>query len=342
MRTSKPPIPAAAPQPSVLSAPPSTPVRRLTQTEQLERRSKGLCFNCDEKFHTGHRCAKKQFLLLLMDDYDEELGSPETEPETITMESATLLLPAPPPSSPSEASSPTSAEHFQLSQAALVGPPSPRTLRVQGRVGELEVTILVDSGSSHNIMQPRLAEFLNLPMVAITPFSVVVGNGASITCSGFCSDVLVNLFGQIFHIPFFILPIHGADLVLGVQWLQTLGAFLSDYSIPSIQFTYNHQPITLTGNTSNQPTMSSFSQYCRYVFTDAIASSHTLSVSQIDAPHHPYTRILHPSSQNSIQSSLPPTAYPQIGHLTITYTFYLTLNPSMCDHTVILNSKRIS
>ncbi|MCI75639.1 retrotransposon-derived protein PEG10-like, partial [Trifolium medium] len=50
----------------------------------------------------------------------------------------------------------TDGEHFQLSTAALRGPPSPRTLRVEGRINELQVTILIDSGSSHNIMQPRV------------------------------------------------------------------------------------------------------------------------------------------------------------------------------------------
>ncbi|MCI65218.1 hypothetical protein A2U01_0086476, partial [Trifolium medium] len=33
-----------------------------------ERRNKGLCFNCDDKYHPGHRCSKRQFLLLLVDD----------------------------------------------------------------------------------------------------------------------------------------------------------------------------------------------------------------------------------------------------------------------------------
>ena len=220
-----------------------------------------------------------------MDDIDEVVGSPTSDTEHQMVESCPLLSPAPmsPPSSP-DSSSPAAAEHFQLSQAALVGPPSPRTLRVQGRVGELEVTVLIDSGSSHNIMQPRVAEFLGLPMVVIKPFSVVVGNGDSITCSGFCADVPVNLAKQMFHIPFFIIPIHGADLVLGVQWLQTLGSFLSDYTIPSIQFSYNNTPITLTGNTSTQPSLATFSQYCRFVFTDAISSAHTISFSQIDSP----------------------------------------------------------
>jgi hypothetical protein len=48
------------------------------------RRAKGLCFNCDEKFHRGHRCGPKQFLLLLCDDpfamLPETLPPPEEAP----------------------------------------------------------------------------------------------------------------------------------------------------------------------------------------------------------------------------------------------------------------------
>ena len=39
--------------------PSSTPaIRRLSPMEMKERRDKGLCFNCDEKFAPGHRCKK--------------------------------------------------------------------------------------------------------------------------------------------------------------------------------------------------------------------------------------------------------------------------------------------
>lgn len=267
-------VPAVAPPPSILGAPPNLPVRRLNQTEQQERRSKGLCFNCDEKFHPGHRCARKQFLLFLTDDtdVDEEIVVSEAGP------------PSPVPSvteaASSTPSSPTTGEHFQLSHAALAGPPSPRTLRIQGHVREMAVTILIDSGSSHNIMQPRVAEFLGLPMVSITPFSVVVGNGQTIHCEGLCEQVPVTLAEQQFPIPFYILPIHGADLVLGVQWLQTLGAFFSDYSVPSIQFTYNHRPITLIGEPPTQSTLATYSQFCRFLFTNSIESAHTVTLAQ--------------------------------------------------------------
>ena len=41
----------------------STPaIRRLSPTEMKERRDKGLCFNCDEKFAPGHRCKELFFI----------------------------------------------------------------------------------------------------------------------------------------------------------------------------------------------------------------------------------------------------------------------------------------
>lgn len=64
--------PAKSPQTSILGQLPHLPIRCLNPTEQHERRSKGLCFNCDEKFHPGHRCARKQFLLFLTDDTDAD------------------------------------------------------------------------------------------------------------------------------------------------------------------------------------------------------------------------------------------------------------------------------
>ena len=36
--------------------------KKLTPTELKERRDKGLCFNCDEKFAPGHQCKKLFFI----------------------------------------------------------------------------------------------------------------------------------------------------------------------------------------------------------------------------------------------------------------------------------------
>lgn len=40
--------------------------KHITNTEHEERRRKGLCFRCDEKFSTGHVCKIKQLRIMLM------------------------------------------------------------------------------------------------------------------------------------------------------------------------------------------------------------------------------------------------------------------------------------
>ncbi|KFK23733.1 hypothetical protein AALP_AAs39056U000500 [Arabis alpina] len=41
------------------------PYRRLTQTEMAERKAAGLCFRCDERWHSRHSCSKKELLVLI-------------------------------------------------------------------------------------------------------------------------------------------------------------------------------------------------------------------------------------------------------------------------------------
>ena len=38
--------------------------KKLTSQEARERREKGLCFYCDEKFMLGHRCQKTQLYMI--------------------------------------------------------------------------------------------------------------------------------------------------------------------------------------------------------------------------------------------------------------------------------------
>ena len=58
-------------QPPLLPTP-TMPIRRLTPVELREKREKGLCYNCDKKYHATHRCRSKFLLLMGTDDEDDE------------------------------------------------------------------------------------------------------------------------------------------------------------------------------------------------------------------------------------------------------------------------------
>ncbi|KAL0444686.1 UNVERIFIED_CONTAM: hypothetical protein Slati_2191300 [Sesamum latifolium] len=221
------PLPAPPPRLALPLAPgcPPLPIRRLSPAEMQVWRAKGLCFNYDEGFFTGHRCKPKQFLLLLVDDDPPDIAP---DPLRSSVLEYSELPPDSSPPHPATILSPHSlsdVSHFHLSVEALSDSLSPCTLRLLASILG-PVKVLVDSGSSHNILQPRLPHFLQLAVQALPTFSIFVGNGASIPCSGLCPAVPIAIQQQSFCIPFYLLPIHGADVVLGVEWLQTLGPFV--------------------------------------------------------------------------------------------------------------------
>lgn len=47
-------------------------MRRLSDRELQEKRSKGLCFRCDKKWSMGHKCKKRELSVLVIDEGEEE------------------------------------------------------------------------------------------------------------------------------------------------------------------------------------------------------------------------------------------------------------------------------
>ena len=51
--------------PPLLESRPRLPIKRISPTQMEERKKKGLCYNCDEKWALGHKC--KNAMLFLLD-----------------------------------------------------------------------------------------------------------------------------------------------------------------------------------------------------------------------------------------------------------------------------------
>ncbi|KAJ0010545.1 hypothetical protein Pint_33757 [Pistacia integerrima] len=155
------------------------PIRKFSQTELQRRREQGLCYNCDEKYMFGHKC-KKLFLI----DAEEEIElSKVVEEDNHDCE---------------EDETPAISLH------ALVGVQSSQTMHIQSRIGNTPLTVLIDSGSTHNFLHHGLAKMASLKPEIGCLLNVVVANGC--------------------------------DAVLGPQWLCTLGPILWDFSQMQMQF----------------------------------------------------------------------------------------------------------
>ncbi|KAF8414344.1 hypothetical protein HHK36_002345 [Tetracentron sinense] len=69
------------------------------------------------------------------------------------------------------------AELVEISVQGLIGHSSPQTLRVNGCIKRQPVVILIDSGSTHNFVDPKTAKQISCRMQASEPFNVMVANG---------------------------------------------------------------------------------------------------------------------------------------------------------------------
>ncbi|KAD4981923.1 hypothetical protein E3N88_18594 [Mikania micrantha] len=212
---------------------PKVGFRRLTPTEIAQKRAQGLCYRCDEKYTWDHKCKSTPQLLFFDEDSQDSGVSPDS-PSSVSTDSQL-------------------AEKLQLDEVqtqsaisynALSGGCSSTTLRFTGLVKGKSVQVLLDGGSTHCFVQTRIATFLNFPIESIEPFSVLVGSGERLPCSGLARAVELIIQGHPLVVDLYVLPLQGWDMVLGVSWLATLGPVITDYSKSTFEFSHNgHQVI---------------------------------------------------------------------------------------------------
>ncbi|KAI9165992.1 hypothetical protein LWI28_024310 [Acer negundo] len=200
------------------------PVRKMTTKELNERRRKGLCFRCNEKFGPGHQCKKLFLIQACLEESDDDVemdldGGTEEQP----------------------------METPEISLHAMAGTFTTQTMRVRGRLHNAMAIILVDSGSTHNFVSESLAKEVGLQATGSNKFGVLVASGEKLTSSGKCSKVHLKVQGLSLFVDFYLLPLEGYDIVLGTQWLSTLGPIVWDFSKLQMKFNMGNKKVILQG-----------------------------------------------------------------------------------------------
>jgi hypothetical protein len=105
----------------------------------------------------------------------------------------------------------------------LAGINTPQTLKIEGYIKKKKVIVLIDSGSTHNFIHYKLAKALNCFVYRAPEFQVMIANGGTINFSGKCNKINLTIGEYVMNSPMIYIPMGGADVVLGIQWLQSLG-----------------------------------------------------------------------------------------------------------------------
>lgn len=99
-------------------------------------------------------------------------------------------------------------------------------MRIQGQVKKQRVEISINSGSTHNFPDPGFAKRSGSLIQPTSPLSVIVADGTKIISRAMVKDLCWTMQDTNFRSDIRLLPLGGCDMVLGVQWLSTLGPVL--------------------------------------------------------------------------------------------------------------------
>ncbi|KAL5784572.1 hypothetical protein ACOSQ2_006964 [Xanthoceras sorbifolium] len=111
-------------------------------------------------------------------------------------------------------------EMAELSLNAISGTPKPSTMRLMAWIESSEVSLLVDSGSSHNFINMNTVKKLGMKGTAIEAFDVRVANGERLKCDEVRQNVKMNVQGVRIMAELYVLALAGLDVVLGNTWLK--------------------------------------------------------------------------------------------------------------------------
>ncbi|XP_021809329.1 uncharacterized protein LOC110752877 [Prunus avium] len=211
-RTSPTPQPhshnSPSPLPPLPSPQPLPPFsRRLFQAEAQEHRSKGLYFTCDEKYKPGHRCLKPMLALIEATISDDD--------SSVFHDCHQEL--APPEQVPVDLST------------------------------DFTIHSIQDSGATFNFLNPCIATRLGLPIDHSGPHTLYTATWEHLLTQGTTQNLSVQIQDYSLTSNFKLLPVAGCDLLLGVEWLETLGLIEWDFKNKIMRFHLGEHSYCLTG-----------------------------------------------------------------------------------------------
>ena len=108
-------------------------------------------------------------------------------------------------------------DNGKISLHALNGMTNNKIIKVEGKVKEKGLMILIDSGNTHNFLDEGTARRLKSPLSNTPPLSVTVANGGRVISNSACPRFNWETQGEEFEVDLRLLQLTGCDVVLGVD-----------------------------------------------------------------------------------------------------------------------------
>jgi hypothetical protein len=212
------------------------------------RRAQGLCQHCAEKWTRDHKCSDKiqphalQEVLEVFQTEDHDVDPVDC----LEAQQDQLFL--------------------SISDAALSDVSSPRTMTFAGSIQNIDISILVDSGSSNTFISSTLASKLKGVSPLQHSTKVQVANGHHLHCDEFIPQAEWVMAGYPFQADLKVLPLSAYDLILGFDWLESFNPMKVHWSDKWMSIPYKGSQVLLCGDAARLP-VGTILQLCTIQFT---------------------------------------------------------------------------
>jgi hypothetical protein len=195
----------------------------------VARRRLGLCFYCNEPYSHGHSHVCRRILYL----NGVEIAATDEEPARDDQPKGTPVF----------------------SLRAVVGMPICDSMKVWASLGATTLVALLDTSSTHNFIAEDVARRTGLPIQPRPRLTATMANGEHVTCPGVIHRVPVIFEGETFVIDLFVMTLAGYDLVLGTQWMVTLGWVVWDFVDRIVSFLHQGRQVSWSDVANHRPTL---------------------------------------------------------------------------------------
>jgi hypothetical protein len=88
--------------------------------------------------------------------------------------------------------------------------------------------MLIDSGASHNFIDETLVERRGILTKEFEGFTVIIPGGHQMECIRWIPKLKITMGNYTLTDDFFVVDVLDTNVVLGVQWLYSLGKYTTD------------------------------------------------------------------------------------------------------------------
>jgi hypothetical protein len=203
------------------------------QSLKAQRRARGECFRCGDKFQPGHKCNKTVPLHMVEELIDLlHVNSSDSDQEENHSSSSEDSL-------------------MYISQCALAGTTHNKSIRLRGTLQGKQVLILIDSGSCGSFISAATVAHLKLATQEVEPVTVQVADSRKSQITTAVREAAWECRCAKFKTTFRVFNIPCYDIILGMDWLNECGKMWIDWPNKTLRFRVQGKRVTLKGIKDN-------------------------------------------------------------------------------------------